>query len=272
MKKIVVSLVAMLLMLCAALPCFAETPADVLPVIRMEQQKKEYRTPQGQVCIVTDYTRMTVENADLFPALAKKLEHVHNTEWNYRMTDEARDGYKDAVELKKHRPEDYMYFLLEERVLQKYLDRNILSLYVDYFGKAVSTDKILNDFSVVSRLDVKLKDVNIFAKGGYEQNKAEDFWTPLQKDILMAPGQSYCFYGAGVEYRPAFYKNIRLHAYVANAQTIQETFDPAAPYPAGETIWANSENKSSNVNVNIGLSWNVDFLKFIDKKFKRDNN
>jgi len=146
------------------------------------------------------------------------------------------------------------------------------SIYLDYFGKAVDTDKILNDFSVVTRLDVKLKDVNIFAKGGYEQNKSEDFWTPVPKDILMTPGQSYIFYGLGVEYRPAFYKNIRLHAYVVNAQTIQDTFDPTAPYPAGETIWANATSKSANINVNVGLSWNVDFLKFIDKKFKKDNN
>lgn len=133
MKKFAVSLFAMLLMLCAALPCFAETPADVLPEIRMEQQKKEYRTPQGQVCIVTDYTRVTLENADVFPALAKKLEQVHNEEWNYRMADDAQASFNDAVELKKYRPEDYMHFLLEERVWQKYLDRNILSLYVEFY-------------------------------------------------------------------------------------------------------------------------------------------
>ena len=133
MKKIVVNLVAMLLLLCAALPGFAGAPAEVLPELRMEQQKKEYRTPQGQVCIVTDYSRVIVENAEAFPALAKKLEQVHNTEWNYRMEDEAREGYKDAVELKKYRPEEYMHFLLEERIWQKYLDRNILSLYVEYY-------------------------------------------------------------------------------------------------------------------------------------------
>ena len=128
MKKIIVTLITTFLMLSAALPCFAEPPAaGVLPSIKMEQQKKEYRTPQGQVCIVTDYTRLVVENADEFPALAKKLEQVHNQEWSYRMTDEAKEDYKDAVELKMHRPEDYMYFLLEERIWQRYLDRNILA-------------------------------------------------------------------------------------------------------------------------------------------------
>ena len=133
MKKIIITLITTFLMLSAALPCFAESPAaGVLPSIKMEQQKKEYRTPQGQVCIVTDYTRLVVENADEFPALAKKLEQGHNREWSYRMTDEAKEDYKDAVELKMHRPEDYMYFLLEERIWQRYLDRNSLSLYVEY--------------------------------------------------------------------------------------------------------------------------------------------
>ena len=154
MKKTVISLVAVLFMFIASLPCFAETPADVLPEIRMEQQKKEYRTPQGEVCIVTDYSRLTVENADAFPALAKKLEQVHNRNWNYRMEDEAREDYKDAVELKKHRPEDYMHYLLEERVWQRYLDRNILSLYVEYYqsrgGAHPNTDIFTYNFDPVT--------------------------------------------------------------------------------------------------------------------------
>ena len=155
MKKIIITLITTFLMLSAALPCFAEPPAaGVLPSIKMEQQKKEYRTPQGQVCIVTDYTRLVVENADEFPALAKKLEQVHNQEWSYRMADEAKEDYKDAVELKMHRPEDYMYFLLEERIWQRYLDRNILSLYVEYYqsrgGAHPNTDIFTYNFDPVT--------------------------------------------------------------------------------------------------------------------------
>ena len=130
MKKFVAALLTLAVMVCTASFCFAEAQ---LPSVKMEQLKKEYRTPQGQVCIVTDYTRLIVENADAFPALAQKLEQVHNKEWNYRMEDEAKEDYNDAVELKKHRPEEYMHFLLEERVWQKYLDRNILSLYVEFY-------------------------------------------------------------------------------------------------------------------------------------------
>ena len=134
MKRFMITLFTMVLAFCGMRACVAEAaPAGDLPRIRMEQQKQEYKTPQGQVCIVTDYTRLIVENADAFPALSKRLEEIHNREWNYRMTDEAREDYKDAVEMKKYRPEDYMFFLLEERIWQKHLDRNILSLYVEYY-------------------------------------------------------------------------------------------------------------------------------------------
>jgi len=133
-KRFIVTLLAMVLTFCAAGYCVAAPAAkEGLPVIRMEQQLQEYRTPQGQVCIVTDYTRLIVENAEAFPALAKKLEAVHNREWALIMKSEAETGYEDAVEMKKYRPEDYMHFLLEERIWQKYLDRNILSLYVEFY-------------------------------------------------------------------------------------------------------------------------------------------
>ncbi len=132
------------------------------------------------------------------------------------------------------------------------------SLYVDYFNKVVNTEKMFNDFTIVSRLDVKLKDVNIFAKGGYEQNKAEDYniLDFTQKDILMTPGQSYYFYGIGVEYRPKFYKNIRLHVFVANAKTEQE-------YKSVDN--KTTKTDANNLNVNVGLTWNIDFLKYFNK-------
>ena len=134
MKCFMISLFTMVLAFCGVRACVAEAaPAGVLPEIRMEQQKQEYKTPQGQVCIVTDYTRLIVENAEVFPALAKRLEEIHNREWNYRMADDARESYDAAVELKKYRPEEYMHYLLEERIWQKYLDQNILSLYVEFY-------------------------------------------------------------------------------------------------------------------------------------------
>lgn len=143
------------------------------------------------------------------------------------------------------------------------LDFDKWDIYVDYFCKTVDTKKMFNDFTLVSRLDVKLKDVKIFAKGGYEQNKAEvyDMISFAQKDILMTPGQSYAFYGLGVEYRPASYKNIRLHAFVANAVTEQE-------YVSGPT---HTKTESSNLNVNVGLTWDINFLKYLKPQYIKEN-
>lgn len=143
------------------------------------------------------------------------------------------------------------------------LDYDKWSCYVDYMPRfsGKSNETLFSDFSIVSRFDVKLKDVKIFAKGGYEENKTEACWTLEQKDILMTPGQSYYFYGVGVEYRPASYKNIRLHAYVANAVTTQE-------YGSQTNVKSYSYN---NINANVGLTWDVDFLKYLRKQFNKEN-
>ncbi len=133
MKKFAVSLVAMLLMLCAALPCFAETPAGVLPVIRMEQQKQEFRNEKGQVCIVTDYNRLLVKNREAFPALAEALEAKHNRVWQEKLAADLEASKPDALELKKYRPEDYMHFLLEERLTQIYSDLNVISFAGEFY-------------------------------------------------------------------------------------------------------------------------------------------
>ena len=199
MKKLMITLVAMLLMICSAVPCFAESSAEILPEIRMEQQKKEYRTPQGQVCIVTDYTRLIVENADRFPALAKKLEQVHNTEWKYRMEDDARTGFNDAVELKKHRPEDYMHFLLEERIWQKYLDRNILSLYVEFYQNRGGT-----------RPDIEISSYNLDPVTG-------EFIT---LDDVLAPGKRNEFRENYVKPALEIIKNDRQLFYYDNYKSI----------------------------------------------------
>ena len=203
MKRFMITLFTMVLTFCAAAFCYAETPAakEDLPVIRMEQQKQEYKTPQGQVCIVTDYSRVIVENADAFSALAKKLEQVHNTEWKYRMEDEAREGYNGAVELKKYRPEDYMYYLLEERIWQKYLDRNILSLYVEYYqsrgGTHPNIDIFTYNFDPVTGDFITLDDV--LASGKRDEFRQKALMTALEKWQKERQLFFYNNYGAIVE-------------------------------------------------------------------------
>lgn len=131
---------------------------------------------------------------------------------------------------------------------------NNFSWYIDYMNRAVVYDKFFSDFSVVSRMDINIRDINLFIKGGYDQNKAEEFGVEEPKEIMVEPGMQYYFYGLGLEYRPAKYKNVRLHAYVANAQTISGHED---------------NKKTSNcLNANIGLTWDIDFLKYLRKQFK----
>lgn len=127
------------------------------------------------------------------------------------------------------------------------------SLYVDYLNRVVNTDKFFADFSFVSRLDVPVGNANIFLKGGIEQNLAEkeDFATISERDITLTPGTKYQFYGLGVEYRPEACKDVRLHAFAANAITKNPDLAPGVT--------------QNDLNVNFGLSFNLDFLKWMRK-------
>lgn len=110
------------------------------------------------------------------------------------------------------------------------------------------------DFSVVSRFNYDLgKGFTAFAKGGYERNEgANDYLgvTFLPMDIMAIPSSDYCFYGLGCEYRPESCKDVRLHAYVAqfNRQYFNNTPD------------------EKNFCFNFGLTWDMNFLKFANRK------
>ncbi len=131
---------------------------------------------------------------------------------------------------------------------------NHFSWYIDYMNRAAVYSKYFSDFTVVSRMDIIFRDVNIFIKGGYDQNKSEDFGVENPKEIMVTPGMQYYFYGLGLEYRPAKYKNVRLHGYIANAQTILG--------PKGDKEVTNC------LSASIGLTWDIDFLRILRKQFK----
>lgn len=223
MKKYIVIFFAMLLMLCAVLPCFAEKPAVKVdfPVIRMEQQIQEYRTPQGQVCIVTDYSRVIVENAEVFPDLAKGLEEQHNKKWASRLAVEARDSYENAVELKKYRPEDYMHFLLEERIWQRYLNQNILSLYVEFYQSRMGAHPVIDVLSF-----------------NFEPSTGR----LLTLSDVLAPGQRETFMNKAVNHAlEKFQKDSGLNLYDNYLVTLKSIFAKDA---AGETplAWTRDED------------------------------
>ena len=153
---------------------------------------------------------------------------------------------------------------------------NKWSIYVDWINRAAGFNNFFKDFSLVSRLDWHVSpSVNLFAKGGYEQNTAGytynesdgDFaqkgdsqlrdWNPVSTDMMMPNNRTYYFYGLGVEYRPRIYPDLRVHAYVANS-----TMSNFNEY-VGEYGW-----KNINLTANVGVTWKLDFMKFLPEKLK----
>lgn len=72
------------------------------------------------------------------------------------------------------------------------------------------------DFTVSSKIDVRVGNrFNVFAKGGYDQNKAQNKYTDAPLDTYVLPGTSRGFWGCGVEYSPIVDRRnkVRFHAY-----------------------------------------------------------
>ena len=133
------------------------------------------------------------------------------------------------------------------------------SWYVDYMNRAANVKKFFSDFTIVSRMDFSLKNVNLYLKGGYEQNFAENNpFATVVRDPLMTPNASAFFYGLGVEYHPKGIQAVRLHAFVKNDH-----------YTAVEP---QITNKKFSVTGEIGITWNVDFLRYFSKKLNSTNN
>ena len=139
------------------------------------------------------------------------------------------------------------------------------SIYVDYINRAAGFRDFFQDFSLVSRLDWHVSpSVNLFAKGGYEQNFANYYYTSgyenslVNVDMWLPSHHNYWFYGLGMEFRPRVYPDLRVHAYVANAVM----HDP------GTAIPEDMDAKNSTLTANVGVTWRLDFMKFLPAKLK----
>ena len=140
---------------------------------------------------------------------------------------------------------------------------NKWSIYVDWVNRAASFKKFFKDFSLVSRLDWHVSpSVNLFAKGGYEQNATGYYYTMgndshVDVDMMMPNDRAYYFYGLGMEYRPRIYPDLRVHAYVANSTMTN------SPEMDGDYGWENM-----NLTANVGVTWWLNFMKFLPEKLK----
>ena len=141
------------------------------------------------------------------------------------------------------------------------------SIYVDYINRAAGFKNFFRDFSLVSRLDWHVSpSVNLFAKGGFEQNSAGYYYTIgndpyVNVDMLMPNDRAHCFYGLGMEFRPRVYPDLRVHAYVANS---------VMTHPLG--YMSDSSWKNRILTANVGVTWRLDFMKFLPEKLKQIQN
>ena len=133
------------------------------------------------------------------------------------------------------------------------------SIYLDWTNRAAGFDKFFEDFSLVSRVDWHVSpSVNLFAKGGYEQNTAGYYYGDhVDVDMVMPNDLAHCFYGLGVEYRPRVYPDLRVHAFVANS---------VKTLPMG--IDGDHGSHDMTLTANVGVSWRLDFMKFLPEKLK----
>lgn len=126
------------------------------------------------------------------------------------------------------------------------------SWYVDFQNRAFRFDRhFFDNFSVATRMDFKIKSVNLFMKAGYDQNMIDEVCihdlSVEPKDPMMLPGYGKLFYGLGIEYRPVKCPSVRLHAFVNRSLLFPK-------YDGMETC--------GTLNGNIGITWNIDFLRY----------
>lgn len=142
-------------------------------------------------------------------------------------------------------------------------------IYVDFIHRATSTKQLFKDLGVIACANVYINnDFNLFFKGGYEQNLDRDEVSYYMEtgeilDCLAFPGQRFMYGGLGFEYRPKKCHEVRIHGFVADMCT-QNLQGELVDIPAKKT----TSNIEHNLTANVGVTWNIDILKYINKKVK----
>ncbi len=104
------------------------------------------------------------------------------------------------------------------------------SLELDLMNRASSEQSnFFSDYSIIGNGIYNInKKLRLFAKAGYDQNKAQNPHELFVYDRYVFPGTEYLFYGIGLEYFPIKdKKDVRIHAYWAsnNADVQYNTFN-----------------------------------------------
>lgn len=143
-----------------------------------------------------------------------------------------------SVNMIEYKKGDFINYI----ALGNRFDIGNLSLELDYTNRYHGNqDNFFDDFSVVAQLKYSINNSwNLFIKGGYDQNKAQEAGVPehLRWDVCVVPGTEYTFGGAGFEFFPLKNKkDIRIHGYVAS-----------------------SDAEPTEFTFNLGLTWKMQVL------------
>ena len=104
------------------------------------------------------------------------------------------------------------------------------SLELDLMNRVSSEQSnFFDDYSIIGNGIYNInKKLRVFAKAGYDQNKAQNPQEIFVYDRYVVPGTEYLFYGIGMEYFPIKdKKDVRIHAFWAsnNADVKYNTFN-----------------------------------------------
>lgn len=132
-------------------------------------------------------------------------------------------------------------------------------IYVDLIHHSLTTDDWGKNFAIVSCLNFLVADdLNIFIKGGYEQNHSDADYINLggttSQDCLIEAGHSYATYGLGFEYKPKVCKDVRIHGYVANRNVrVNDANGVLVDY-------------ADRLTANVGITWHMNIHRMFKER------
>lgn len=147
-----------------------------------------------------------------------------NTIWSVNMIEYEKDHFINYIALGNK------FKLGNAEIDLDYMNR--------YAGKGTA---FFEDFSLHGKIAYGISDkVSVFAKGGYDVNRAQNPGAGFIYDRYVLPGVDLGFYGAGIEYFPIkdSKKSLRFHAF-----------------------WHSSTSNPVPQSFNIGLRWQMKLLE-----------
>lgn len=173
----------------------------------------------------------------------------HGHMYGYHLMWSGRHGIWSTIwsaNLMEYAPNKYMSYLSFGNQFQ--LGRKV-KLYFDFLNRAASHQTFLfKDCTLVGEVAyTPIEQLNLFAKTSYDVNK-----THTDADLLVHRGTELTRVGGGVEFYPLKNRAVRVHADYAYA-------------------WGTNTNDEGTIRnnqsfVNVGVTWNIDFLNIRFKK------